>query len=483
MATSTPEVRNSDRIEQGVEMHRFVPIVGLLVLPLAACDEPRGPLDPGNRRPARSTASIQAPTPRGPEREALQVAQEIPGFAGRYWDRSGNLHVLLVDTALAGRARERFHSDVQSRPSGFVTEGSGERLVMVHQARYSYAQLLGWKQAATRIGASTKGVTLVGYDLKENRIRVGVISDFVGNQVLQLLVQLGVPSDAVKLEVGPPTRTGSTLRDQHFILKGGLAIKGDFGLTRYGAAMLIKSCTLGLAAYADDGTPVILTNSHCTGSYRGVDGTDFLQPSHAGRTIASEYRDPMWRDHTEGYGSDCPNYLAGEGGNLNPADNQWYCRWSDAALGKIETGEAYNIGAIARTTYYGTGSNAGSRIIDDANPQWQITHKRDYAYVGDPVHKVGEATGWTWGEVIDDCADIFNEYPFSTFLSCQQEVTALYANGDSGSPAFTVPYGGSVELIGLTWGFREAWGTRPSTFIFSALLDVEWELGILDVGI
>jgi hypothetical protein len=96
--------------------------------------------------------------------------------------------------------------------------------------------------------------------------------------------------------------------------------------------------------------------------------------------------------------------------------------------------------------------------------------------MGDPLHKIGRTTGWTYGPVVRSCIDV-NLDDTDITLTCQTVVAAGVGVGDSGSPVFTRKGNNGALLQGIVWGAGE-FDDRAS-FILSPIAAIERELGPL----
>ncbi len=104
-------------------------------------------------------------------------------------------------------------------------------------------------------------------------------------------------------------------------------------------------------------------------------------------------------------------------------------------------------------------------------------------FVGQYVHKVGDATGWTWGQILNTCVDhhfgawlIFGGYYVT---ECAYEATYRETGGDSGGPVFTLDGNGYaqsgdiVKLMGIHFGHIGE--TGPAVFS-------KWGRVVMDFG-
>lgn len=252
------------------------------------------------------------------------------------------------------------------------------------------------------------------------------------------LARLGIPREAVNIEVDPPLELAShTLRDKYRPVQGGFQIQA------YGRG----ACSLGFNARDSASRRLFVTASHCSNVMGEVE-SNFYQPSYAIDTfIGYEYRDPpFWT------GLPCPSGRR--------------CRWSDSLLARFGTAVADDLGRIARTT------GLGSITVDHSKPTFRITSETARPAAGQVLNKVGKGTGWSQGAVDRVCVDANFGGTDITFL-CQDHVAAHVGGGDSGAPVFKLMWRGDVSLYGVLWAMDRL------GFWFSAFYNVQIELGTL----
>jgi hypothetical protein len=276
------------------------------------------------------------------------------------------------------------------------------------------------------------GAVFVDADESANRVLIGVERGAVG-MARAAAARLGIPAEAVVVRETEPIRFAATLRDRVRPVVGALQINFPGFL-----------CTLGFNAVRS-GQNSFITNSHCTGTQGGVEGTPYWQPSQSvdGVQIGTEVDDPQYFRR-----NGCPNGRR--------------CRFSDAARVRYATGIQFTLGTIAKTT----GPNNNSVTI---NGSFSITGEGS-ASVGQTVSKVGRTTGWTQGQVTNTCVNTGVQGSNIVQL-CQTFVTAGVGSGDSGSPVFSGT--SSVTLVGILWG------GSGNQFVYSPITNIEQELGAL----
>ena len=212
-------------------------------------------------------------------------------------------------------------------------------------------------------------------------------------------------------------------------------------------------CTLGFNVTHSGGRSFI-TNSHCTNTQGGVEGTVYNQPdrTRAPTKIATEVADPTYTS------SGC------SAGKL--------CRSSDASRALYEGAAESAQGVIARPPTKNSGdlSIAGTFTITSQD-------NSSTNYSGE-IHKVGRTTGWTSGTVSGTCVTI-NVSQTKFQQKCQTLVTnnnaTIVSGGDSGSPVFKLGTNNEVQLVGILWG-----GGGTTQFVFSPLKNIQDEMGAVD---
>jgi hypothetical protein len=292
---------------------------------------------------------------------------------------------------------------------------------------------------------SLPGTVFADNDEVAGKLVFGVEHENAGRGVQQAMARLGIAPADYAIEVTAPIRQLKTLRDKFDPTQAGIQL--HFG--NY-------VCTLGfnVSGGVKNGVSYgrsFITNSHCTNTQGGTEGTNYYQPSSGtSGIIATEADDPTYFKNGV-----CPKGKK--------------CRYSDASRALYASGTGSNLGEIARTVSV----NTGSLTIDDGNPFFSISGM-GAAGVGAVVNKVGRTTGWTQGTVTRTC--VATAVQGSQVMQlCQTFVSGsgtIVSGGDSGSGVFTGT-GANVTLVGLMWG-----GSSDNrTFIFSPINQVQSELG------
>lgn len=283
----------------------------------------------------------------------------------------------------------------------------------------------------------------VDIDEKHNHVFIAVPKIQAVADIRRIAADLGIPSNALVVEVRDPFQQLDLLGDYVRPVAGGLGILGTL---KEGSTTHIRNCSLGFLAKRS-GVWGLVTNSHCTVTQGGVEDTDFWQNDNAdpAKHIAVEWADP----HYIGF----PGCLEGS-----------FCRWSDSAFAKLWS-VWHDPGKLKRTSGLGSTTIVGT---------WTIVGEASYPFMDEIVNKVGFTTGWTQGEVTRTCVDDFASGPNGHM--CQDIASASVSEGDSGSPVFKIVNGNEVVLYGIVW----AGGVNG--MVFSAMGNIEQELGNLETS-
>lgn len=399
-------------------------LTGALVV-LGACQDLPDPTAPLGGAPTPQFARV-AQQEGGPDRMAL--ARAVPGFAGIFFE-NGQPTVALTDVGQQPAAERVLEAFLRGR-------GFGAGALRVRQARWDYESLDAWFERISPAAFEAGGIVFVDLNETRNGIVIGVEDGGRAPNLRAIAARLGIPDEAIAIEQAAPIERLASLRDPAAQITGGLQINFPGYL-----------CTLGFVAVGG-GENSFITNSHCTNTQGGTEGTPYWQPlsSAAPEQMGIEVHDPT--------------YFSCGGGRV--------CRYSDAARIRQLGSRPFARGVIAKPV-----SQGGNLTIGGA---FTIVGKAGSgcAVEGTTIHKVGRTTGWTSGPITNSCVNVGVSGTNITQLS-QVLVTAVLNSGDSGSPAFSVSSGDNVILEGIVWG------GGGSTMVYSPISNIESELGPLTV--
>ena len=354
-----------------------------------------------------------------------EVASRVPEFGGMFLD--GNVLMVYLTNPGLKIASENAIVAVFGRDR--IPQGG----VQVLQGEYRFAELRSWHEKLGNL-FRIQGLVFTDTDERENRVKVGVVNSDLIATVRQEAIGLGVPADALLVVETAPIVVQVSLRDRIRPVRGGTQIQFTAG-----------TCTLGFNAIRS-GVQGFLTNSHCTVTQGGVEGTAFYQPTvSAENLVGTETADPLWR----GYQCSLAQRLLG-----------YVCRYSDSAFAQLQSGVSASLGVIARPDSVNTNSLtiAGTfQVVSEGS-----------SFVGHTLNKVGRTTGWTQGSVTGTCMDFIQAYT-NRIARCQDEVRATSSFGDSGSPVFSITNSAQndVQLRGIMWG------GDGTSFVYSPIANIE----------
>ena len=300
-------------------------------------------------------------------------------------------------------------------------------------------RVAGWFQQASPAVLALGGTVFADHDEVANRLVFGVEHAAAIPGVERALARLGIPSSAYTVQVTAPIHQVATLRDRFRPTRGGTQIHFSQYL-----------CTMGFNVTFNGGRSFI-TNSHCTKTQGGTEGTKYYQPTSFvdPTVIATEAADRQYFQ-----GGACPQGRK--------------CRYSDAARAAYSSTVSSTRGAIAKTT----GANNKSLTVGGTFTVTAQDNTTTRFSIGTTVNKVGRTTGWSQGKVTNTCVNT-NVSGTNITQLCQTFVSAGVGAGDSGSPVFRVTSGDNVTLVGILWGGS----SDGKLFVFSPLKQIQQELG------
>ncbi len=301
-----------------------------------------------------------------------------------------------------------------------------------------------WFDQASPEVMALPGAVFADHDENANKLVFGVHNAAAIPGIRVALAKHGIPSSAYEVELTEPIYQMATLRDVFRPTQAGIQI-------HFGQYL----CTMGFNVSHSAGRSFI-TNSHCTNTQGGTEGTQYYQPTStiAPAVIATEAADPTYFR-----------------GGACPRDKK--CRYSDASRALYASNVASSQGDILKTT----GANNGSLTVAGVFTVSSQDNTTTNFALGTVVNKVGRTTGWTQGAVTRTC--VHTAVSGSNIAQlCQTFVSnsggaVVVGSGDSGSPVFRITSGDNVQLVGILWG-----GSSDNrTFIYSPLKQIRDELG------
>ncbi|MEX1113232.1 MAG: hypothetical protein WED32_02140 [Patescibacteria group bacterium] len=405
-----------------------IALSAIIVLGACADDPLSSPIAPALRnadaRPA-GAARIRTLDDR-----LTELAEQLPGFGGLYYDDSGSPVVFLTDVSRAAAAQSPIRSFLESDLGRVRAAGAISRLRVI-PGDYDFRQLAAWHRIIA-LELKVPGITMTDIDDSKNRLTIGVRDVAALSRVQQALANMPIPVDAVNVVLRPPAVMLATLGDAVRPMVSGLRVQAPGGCTYTANAWLRPTSTT-----VDSTRNYIITNSHCTSSFGAVTG-DLIGQPNLSYVVGDESFDPALFDSSwNTYGQPCPV------GRL--------CRFSDAAMfwqRDIPGDWDYWPNTSAETSSPGTTIYWYIEIIETAAG----------APLNDPVFKVGATTGTTHGRVRERCASVpqYDSYgDTGRTMLCQDRADYNSGPGDSGSPVFwrSDPLNDPrVHIVGIHWG-------------------------------
>ena len=388
--------------------------------------------------------------PPGLDGRFLDLTRQVPGFGGYFFDENGDLNVYLTDLSRESAARVVVAEVARNRPERAHQPWRRPAEIVVRRGDFDYQQLNDWRGRLSA-ALAIAGVQLLDTDEATNRIFIGVTEEDAKARVLSRVAALGVPRNAVVVDIVASASPITSLRECDRPLVGGLEINFLIDGVQ-------SQCTLGVNVWYSNvadgvpvGTPGFYTASHCSSVRGGTDGTVFSQ---GGARIGYEMWDPPF--FTNAYDYRCPVNVQ--------------CRWSDVAFAAYDAGVDRHQGALAQTLYRGFGPwQSGSLDINSATPEFILYYTAPLPVVGMYLDKVGRTTGWTTGAVSRTCVDYFIG---GADVLCQDQVEAYADSGDSGSPVFQWISQTTAAFSGIVWA-----RTGTGAFVFSNLDRIAADMG------
>ena len=127
-----------------------------------------------------------------PDNHWAEIARGVPGFAG-WWLQGGTIVLMLVDTA---------QRDAAIRAIGAELPRRYRNNIRVHKADFNFDQLRKWKSLA--LGDSA--VVSSDADEVRNRLVVEIADSGALAATRQRLVEMGIPSEALIIEISGPAK-------------------------------------------------------------------------------------------------------------------------------------------------------------------------------------------------------------------------------------------------------------------------------------
>ncbi len=375
---------------------RFLPLALLIFSQACIDDDPAEPqrardLDTGEAGPGFADL--------GESQLLVDLAREIPGFGGMYYEPGGDqLVIAMTEANLAGfpAARQAVLNHLAADVSGASMADIPPMDFVERVVEFSFIEMARYRARLRPALFGIPEVVSLGVDEEFNRISIGLEDLSAKTAVLDAAVELAVPDEILffseaspidlrvsSAEPEPPLSTSNSLKGSapDGRLTGGYQVQAD-GNTE---------CTLGFTARTKTraATPSFVSNSHCSKRSFKLDRGDWGQPD-TGTIVGYEMRDPSlrrcWKNGT-----------------------RQSCRESDAALMIVTNSDTeIALGEIGRPRVRNPRDYCppGCSLINSDNPTIRIRFRSYSILDNEELDKVGRSTGWTYGSVVDTCKDV-----------------------------------------------------------------------------
>ena len=408
---------------------------------------------PGNERFEPSRASVPASQPRvlSSDEHWADVADKVDAFAGLYFDGRGDLVIRLTRLSDSTKVVEAIGKDLESILSR-TSKTSGKAAVVFWAADKNFRELYTMKREISDVHAVGDGVVSVGLRERTGQIVVKAIN--VDRSSAE--IRRTVPREWLRwlvVEQGEPhvpAQPQPTLFSRVRPLTGGYEVGPG-------------PCSMTIGAWRGSDR-LVLGSSHCSMIPFALDVGPMRQPN-SGPGFGTEVTDPT-------------PYACGT--FFQPRR----CRRADVTAYSVSSSPIdmfptdtldWRTGLIARTLFaaVGTAQTKGSTDINTLFPYFTVNSAVMWPVEGEVVHKVGWATGWTFGVVYDTCDDISLTGHGNIRIVCTDKASLYALGGDSGSPVFVPNFEtGNAAFYGIVVAKDGATGV-----VFSNVNQIRQELG------
>jgi hypothetical protein len=393
----------------------------LVAVVLVACNDAVGLRSRKTDAPSLS----QLLRPRLLSDDLRDVARRAPGFSGVSVADNGDLVVSATTPELSAM--------MISAVTDWLNAGGrpdlAKRSMRLRVVPYDYETLSGFMERLRPELRSVRGVNADGIEDHTGRLIIGVDDSEAAVSVRQVARTVGIPENALNVEVFGPTVDVIGLRDVHGTVRGGLAV----------SRLTNGYCTAGLVGWLKDefGQPdfsyrMFTTAAHCTSSETQILGDAFGQPL-ATRRVGVEVDEAI---------------VYPTGHAFCAAVWPDMCRYADVSVVRMDDSVASAAGSVAKS----------QAVTYPTNPPYNGSQ----AYVGggiigaipnELVYKVGATTGERSGQLTHNCLNRPSGGTANLTTLCVQRMASFTDDGDSGGTVFmpyipNYPWGGTPRAVG-----------------------------------
>lgn len=208
--------------------------------------------------------SAEGRTERGFEDDILRLEARVPGVGGVYVDSLGRTVVYVKSLADADAATREWrsaasHLQLADAHTARMAAADG---VVPREGRFSFSELVAWQKVLLVAIGREKGFVSIDADEMRNRVSVTVSDDSTVMVVRTRAMEIGMPEDAVDVQVGPRSEVAHSLRTTVRPVSGSYQIANYWGY-----------CTLGWNLHITWVGKVFLTAGHCSAAAPGSGAT------------------------------------------------------------------------------------------------------------------------------------------------------------------------------------------------------------------
>lgn len=386
----------------------------------------------------------------------LDLAKEIPGYAG-HWGEDGATVIGLTNPGIqAVKAREVFSAQHHQ----LSYDASARSVTQTAKVRYDVYDILHWhNEASALIGEND--IWGVGLAFDENAITVHITPDADESRVEEGLKAIGIPLDGIviKREERPTTLdaapTNLARQDTIYRLNSravGGGLRPGFQVEVARSARRDGACTLGVVLDTREKGIMLGTNAHCTDYMDHVDENKLHQPLVPASD--SEIATEVWHSPRRTEDDDGPPTVV-------ECDFSGGCMFADFALFEITNMSRHGrVGDIQRTR---TGNPRDITTRSDLYTTMDRAWFNRFV-MGDIVEMIGQTSGEVDGRVENPCISfdvIRDDPPESIRFLCQTRADASadggIADGDSGAPVIGSTNTSAPVFLGMVHAGSSRW--------------------------
>lgn len=377
---------------------------------------------------------------RGEQDDMLRREASLPGFGGFFVDSLDRMMVYIKPStnvspkAVQAVLRLAYMNREEPRIREVIAKGPEIRVLA---GQYSLSELIAVENRLALSPVRIPGFVGVGTSLILNRVVLGVTDSASTSAALGAALSIGVPREALIVEVWGPVYVSGTWSNRYRNTKAGIKIVSANSTTN---SIQQEVLSHGFNVRTQNGTDYFMTAAHGTNTLHGINGylgDTVFQAVRSDGAIGVMAVNPPWPSQN------CPiNNVTGL-----PFD---FCIDADVALGTFINGVSGDR-KVGTSTYEGQNGQPGNDNINNFYPIQSVATPEWIATTNNGVHKSGYRTGTTTGAIQLPDVQVTSQVCWGAPFNCpnvgQPGVWLYYSNltrvnhagwgqGDSGAPVF-----------------------------------------------